>query len=278
MPNLIGLHIDSTPETLYNEIEKYKDKCGVIQLFVSLSKKYNNFYVNLKDLIIKYKLKVSVHISYTINLSKDSTKFMWWIYQMVNEIKLAEKIGAFVVVVHLGKQLDLSLDVALNNMYINLIKVTSLTKKNQIKILLETSTGQGSETLFKIEDLAKFYLKLKRNKLLTEKIGICLDTCHIFNAGYDISNKNKIKLYLDNFERLIGINEIKLIHLNDSKNKLGSYLDRHANINYGYIGKLALIEIARFFTKLGVPIVLETPDEHINDDLELFVTNNLIAA
>ena len=269
MTNLIGLHIDSTPETLIDEIEKYKNKCGIIQLFVSNAKKYKLYYDNLKESVKKYNLKVSVHISYTINLSKDSTKFTWWIHQMADEIKLAEKIGAFVVVVHLGKQLDLSLDVALNNMYINLIKVASLVYNYNIKILLETSTGQGSETLFKIEDLAKFYSKLKDNKLLTNKIGICLDTCHIFNAGYDISDKKKINKYLDDFERLIGINEIKLIHLNDSKNKVGSHLDRHENINYGYIGKEGIIEIAKFFTKLGVSLVLETPDEHITEDLKL---------
>jgi deoxyribonuclease-4 len=271
MTNLIGIHIDSTPETLCNEIEKYKDKCGIIQLFVSNAKKNNKYYDDFKERIKKYNIKVSVHISYTINLSKDSTKFTWWIHQMADEIKIAEKIGAFVVVVHIGKQLDLSLDVALNNMYINLIKVASLVENTKIKILLETSTGQGSEMLFKLEDLAKFYLKLKQNKLLSNKIGMCLDTCHIFNAGYDISNKKKIKIYLDEFEKLIGINEIKLIHLNDSKNKVNSKLDRHENINYGYIGKDGLIEIAKFFTKLGISIVLETPDAHIEDDLKLII-------
>ena len=272
MTNLIGLHIDSTPEILCQQIEKYKNRCGIIQLFVSISKKNKIFYDELKKQIQKYNLKVSVHISYTINLSKDSTKFTWWIHQMADEIKIAENIGAFVVVVHLGKQLDLTIDVALNNMYINLIKVVSLIQKTKIKILLETSTGQGSETLFKIEDLAKFYSKLKENKFLTNRIGICLDTCHIFNAGYDISNKKKIKEYLDKFERLIGINEIKLIHLNDSKNKVNSRLDRHENINHGYIGKESLIEITKFFTKLGVSIVLETPDKYIEEDLKLLLT------
>lgn len=269
MTNLIGLHIDSTPETLKNEIEKYKNRCGVIQLFVSKAKKNKVYYDEFKKLIEKHKMKVSIHISYTINLCKDSTKYMWWIHQMVDEIKLAKYIGAFVVVVHLGKQLDLTLDVALNNMYINLVKVVSLTKNVNIKILLETSTGQGSETLFRLDDLAKFYKNLKINPIFKDKIGICLDTCHIFNAGYDISDKKKIKIYLDEFERLIGINEIKLIHLNDSKNKVDSRLDRHANIDHGYIGKEGLIEITKFFTKLGVSIVLETPDEYIDDDLNV---------
>lgn len=269
MVNLIGIHINSTPETLTREIEKYKYKCGIIQLFISLAKKNRLYYENLKDKIDKYKLKVSIHISYTINLCKDSTKFMWWIYQMVDEIKLAEYIGASFVVVHLGRQLDMEIDPAINNMYINLIKVASLIIKNKIMILLETSTGQGTETLFKIEDLAKFYLKLKSHKLLNKKIGICLDTCHIFNAGYDISNTKNIKSYLTKFEKLIGINEIKLIHLNDSKNKINSKIDRHENINYGYIGKNGLLEIASFFTKLGVPLILETPDAHIDADLKL---------
>ncbi len=269
MTNLIGLHIDSTPTMLIDQIIKYKNRCGVIQLFVSLAKRNKEIYDKIKELIIKHNLKVSVHISYTINLCKDSTKYTWWIHQMVEEIKLAHYIGAFVVVVHLGKQLDLPIEVALNNMYINLIKVAILVDKIPIKILLETSTGQGSETLFKLDEFALFFKKIKSNPILKNKIGICLDTCHIFNAGYDISDKKKIKIYLDEFEKLIGVNEIKLIHLNDSKNKLDARLDRHENLDYGWIGKDALLEIAKFFTKLGVSIVLETPDEHIEEDLEL---------
>jgi deoxyribonuclease-4 len=258
----IGLHIDSTPSSLIDQIKYYHDKkCKVIQFFLSLNKSAKNFYKPIKELCESYNMKISVHISYTINIASDPNKYAWGIRQFIEEIKIAHSIGAFTVVVHLGKQLDLPLEVALNNMLINLLKVHNETKDLDINILLETSTGQGSELCYNLDDFAKFYKKIKQ-----KKIGICLDTCHIFNAGYDISNVKSVEKYLKEFDEKIGLTEIKLIHLNDSYNNLGQKIDRHANIGKGYIGEIGLKQIAMFFSKIGVPLVLETPDKYINED------------
>jgi len=265
--SIYGLHIDSTPKNLLSEIDKYK-KCKVIQLFVSIGKSYREYYEQVRN---KYfnKMLFSVHINYTVNIAQDSSKYNWWINNLVEEIKLAHYIGAFCVVIHLGKSLDLNIDVALNNMYINLLKVHHKLNKINIKILIETSTGQGTEMCYKIEDLAKFYNKFKLNNDLSKRFGICLDTCHIFNAGYDITSKKGVEEYLKLFDKLIGVENIKLIHLNDSKNKLGAHIDRHENINKGFIGLEGLNQVIIFFTKLQVPFVLETPDKFIDDDLKL---------
>jgi deoxyribonuclease-4 len=182
--------------------------------------------------------------------------------QFIEEIAIAHNIGAYAVVVHLGKQLDMSKEVALNNMFINLLKVLEATKNLDIKILIETSTGQGTEMCYDLNEFALFFKKIKNNR-----IGICLDTCHIFNAGYDIRTKKTTENYLKLFEEEIGINYIKLIHLNDSSNDLGMKIDRHQNIGKGYIGLEGIKQIIMFFTSLNIPIVLETPDEYINDDL-----------
>jgi deoxyribonuclease-4 len=184
--------------------------------------------------------------------------------QFVEEIKIAHKIGAYAVVVHLGKQLDLTKEVALNNMFINLLKVLDATMNLDIRILIETSTGQGSEMCYDLDEFAMFFKKIKNNR-----IGICLDTCHIFNAGYDIRTKKTVEEYIKLFEEKIGINSIKLIHLNDSSNDLGMKIDRHQNIGRGYIGVEGIKQIIMFFTSLNIPIVLETPDEYINDDLDI---------
>ncbi len=149
-------------------------------------------------------------------------------------------------------------------MFINLLKVLDATKELDIKILIETSTGQGSEMCYDINEFAMFFKKIKNNR-----IGICLDTCHIFNAGYDIRTKKTTENYLKNFEDKIGINSIKLIHLNDSYNDIGKHIDRHQNIGRGYIGIEGIKQIIMFFTSLNIPIVLETPDEYINDDLAI---------
>lgn len=265
--SLIGIHIDSTPNSLIDQIQYYHNKnCNVLQLFVSTNKKHEEFYEPIKKLITKLGIIISVHISYTINIASDPNNYSWGIMQFVEEIKIAHKIGAYAVVVHLGKQLDLTKEVALNNMLINLLKVLDITKDIDIdiKILIETSTGQGSEMCYDMNEFCMFFKKIKNNR-----IGICLDTCHIFNAGYDIRTKKTTELYLKNFEDKIGINNIKLIHLNDSYNDLGMHIDRHQNIGKGYIGIEGIKQIIMFFSKLNIPIVLETPDEFINDDITI---------
>lgn len=270
MNAITGLHIVSTPENIIYSINKYK-QVKIIQLFVSLAKSNKKYYTELRD-NYKDKYIFSVHISYTVNIAQDSSKYNWWIKKLVEEIQLAEYIGAFCVVIHLGKSLDMSLETALNNMYINLLKVHNLLNNNNIKILIETSTGQGTEMCYQLEELARFYNKFKLNQKLSNRFGICLDTCHIFNAGYDIRTKKGITDYLTEFDKLIGIENIKLIHLNDSKNKLGAHVDRHENLNKGFIGKEGLEQIILLFSKLSVPMVLETPDIYIEDDLK-FIDN-----
>ncbi len=261
--SLYGIHIDSTPSSIIDQIEYYNKKgCKVLQLFVSLNKTAISFYKPIKELCKKLDMKISVHMSYTINIANDPNKYSWGIQQFIEEIKIANQIGAYAVVIHLGKKLDLSLEVALNNMLINLLKVHNETKDLDIKILIETSTGQGSELCYNLDDLAKFYKKIKQNRF-----GICLDTCHIFNAGYDIRTNKLVENYFKEFNDKIGLTEIKLVHLNDSYNELGAKVDRHANIGRGYIGENGLKQIIMLFSKLSVPIVLETPDEFINDDL-----------
>ena len=123
---IIGLHIDSTPNIILAEINKYNNLINkysknktIIQLFVSLAKSNKNYYDLIKE-NFKNKILFSVHISYTINIAKDSSYYNWWIKNLVSEIKIANDIGAFCVVIHLGKSLDLSLETAFNNMYINL--------------------------------------------------------------------------------------------------------------------------------------------------------------
>jgi deoxyribonuclease-4 len=261
--SLIGIHIDSTPNSLIDQIKYYHNKnCNTLQLFVSTNKKHKEFYEPIKKLINKLNIILSVHISYTINIASDPNIYSWGIMQFIEEIAIAHNIGAYAVVVHLGKQLDMSKEVALNNMFINLLKVLEATKNLDIKILIETSTGQGTEMCYDLNEFALFFKKIKNNR-----IGICLDTCHIFNAGYDIRTKKTTENYLKLFEEEIGINYIKLIHLNDSSNDLGMKIDRHQNIGKGYIGLEGIKQIIMFFTSLNIPIVLETPDEYINDDL-----------
>jgi apurinic endonuclease APN1 len=268
----VGIHINSNPnEILASVNDAYKHKAEIVQFFVYSNIKDKSVYTKLKNFLFEHKIKSVVHISYTINCSRAWDDYSPWIKQFIDEIKLADHVGAFACVVHLGKQLNLSVEESTNNMYTSLLYVHQQTKDIQVKILLETSTGQGTEIAYKLDDLAYIYRKFSKhkNKEIVNRFGICFDTCHVFSAGYDIRSKESREIFFDNFNELIGLDHIKLVHLNDSKVECGSNVDRHENLGEGYIGIKALKIIQILFKKLNIPLVLETPNRHIFDDLKL---------
>ena len=269
---LFGSHIDSNISNIQDEIIMINEYNGnLVQFFVN-SKFNTKDYEKIKNDLDKYNIKLVIHASYTINIARDWTDHSWWLKQLYLEMELAEYLGAFGIVIHLGKQLKLSTEEGLNNMYTSLLYIYNKTKDFNIKIFLETSTGQGSEMCYKLEDFAYFFNKfIKINNITKDKFRICLDTCHIFQAGYDISNKKNINKYMNDFERLIGIKYIGLVHLNDSKNELGSKLDRHESLGDGYIGLDAIKYISKFFFNINVPIILETQQDKIKEELKLLL-------
>ena len=267
---LVGKHITNHPDHLFDSLKWIIDhKCNLIQLFIdvfhnnkSLIDKFNNF-------VKKNDVTVIVHSSYTINLSKSNDTRDSNIQHLIYEISIAHAINAKYIVLHMGKKLDLELSQAYNNMFMNLVYVVNSTKNTPVKILLETPAGQGTELCFKLEDFSYFFKKISKNKNIIQRFGICIDTCHIFAAGYDISTLSGVRLYFEAFEELIGIKYINLIHLNDSKNKVGSCVDRHECIGKGCIKEKMLLLLAFKFYSLNVPIILETSSDI--DDLALVV-------
>jgi len=267
---MFGLHIDSDPKNINKELIKYKNlKC--IQLFVNINDKYKNEYIEFKNTSNKFNQNIIVHLSYTINIAQQWDEYSWWITQCIIEINTSADIGAKYVVLHLGKSLDMDLNITLNNMYSCLLYIANKIKDIDIKILLETSSGQGSEMCIKLEDLSKFINKLlqNKNKNISNKFGICIDTCHIFNAGYNLNTKEDVYNYLTEFDKYIGLKNIKLIHLNNSKSELGANIDRHENLEKGKINIEGLGEIIKFAKKLEIPLILETPDIYIDDDIKI---------
>ena len=130
-----------------------------------------------------------------------------------------------------------------------------LTEEQSTTVLLETMAGKGSEVGSRFEELhAIMELVEKRDKL-----GICLDTCHVWDAGYDIVND--LDGVLKEFDQIIGLEHLKAIHLNDSLNALGSHKDRHARIGEGQIGLDALVRVIRHPALDGRPVILETPND-----------------
>jgi len=235
---MIGTHINDI-----NNI--YKNNKKIYQIFIN--EKISNDKKFIKY-IKKNNIIIIVHVSYSINLSKNWSPNSSHILQLINEIKYAYKIGSPYIVIHTGKQMDLPLSVALNNMYSSLLHVLKFTN---IKILLETPSGQGTETLTDIENFCKFIKKFD------DKIGICIDTCHIFVAGNDIRTQKNIDIFFRTIDKIVGIDKVKLCHLNDSKNDVGSRIDRHEVIGKGFIGEKSIKEIIKFLSSIDVPMIEE---------------------
>jgi deoxyribonuclease-4 len=233
---LIGTHIDGNILNILEEVDAcYKKGCTVVQLFVDGMANSDKIavYRQFKQSLVSKCMKCVVHLSYTINCAQSWDDYSSWIRQCCAEIETADIVGAYAVVLHFGKMLSLSLAESYNNMYTSLIHIHRMTSRYQhIRILLETPAGQGTEICHKLEDLSHFYRKLSKhpNPLVNGRFGICIDSCHVFAAGYDLRDVKSIKLYLDQFNSMIGIEHVKLIHMNDAMKELGSNVDRHENI------------------------------------------------
>ena len=130
-----------------------------------------------------------------------------------------------------------------------------LTEEQSTTVLLETMAGKGSEVGSRFEELRAIMELVKKR----DKLGICLDTCHVWDAGYDIVND--LDGVLKEFDQIIGLEHLKAIHLNDSLNALGSHKDRHARIGEGQIGLDALVRVIRHPALDGRPVILETPND-----------------
>lgn len=278
---LFGIHTSSIDDIkIYHNT--HKDFVPIYQVFVSPSTHYDTpeYKKKIKDLKSN-NIKIVVHGSYSINLANrwSETSNDWWIQQLITEIQIANDIGAFCIVIHTGKKLSLSTNEALNNMYSALLHIHRQTSKYQnVKILIETPSGQGTETLTDINDFCYFFNKFVKHpsEEVNNRFGICVDTCHIFAAGYDISKIEQLKHFLDTINKKIGINYIKLFHINDSKGMLNSKLDRHDNLttNTGKIGKNNILRIIKFANDLEIPMILETPGKYILQDYH-WIKDNL---
>ena len=142
-----------------------------------------------------------------------------------------------------------------------------------VTILLENTAGSGSSLGYKFEHLGKIINGVKKN----DKLGVCLDTCHTFTAGYDFRTEKGLNNLLKEFDSIVGLNRLKLVHLNDSKAKLGSKIDRHEHIGKGEIGLAALKRFINHPELKDLPYILETPKKTPKDDpMNLAVVRKII--
>lgn len=268
----IGTHTSII--NIEENIEEIKKLGGnIIQVFVSnpmakqkqdIIEKYKTS--NIKKLLKKNNFKLVIHFPYIFNISKQDIEKN--IVPLYNELIIAKIIGSLGCVIHVGKQLDLDLHDAKRYMFLTLQLLIKkiLEDKLNVKIYLETAAGQGTEILSNLEELKNFYNKFTKKEKNILKL--CIDTCHIYSAGYDINNYEIIDDIFKLFKKDIG-----LIHLNNSKTVLNSHVDRHENIKTGTIDKKALLYFAKKAKKNNIPVILETPNYKYEEEIPYIIKN-----
>lgn len=197
---------------------------------------------------------VILHAPYIINLGntiKVST-YELAVSFLAQEVLRAQEMGIRVIVLHPGAHVTAGVEIGLEKIIEGLNEMMESIDMKDTIIALETMAGKGTEIGRTFEELKQIYDGVKQK----ENLGFCLDTCHIHDAGYDLSDFDKI---LDDFDKILGLENLKVIHVNDSKNIRGSHKDRHANIGYGEIGFDKLIEIIYHPRLAHLPKILETP-------------------
>ena len=199
---------------------------------------------------------IIVHAPYIINPA-NSANLDFAISFLRQEIERVEKLGVTKLVLHPGSHVQLGEETAIKN--IITVLNNCIMSDTKIDICLETMAGKGSEVGINFTQLKRIIDGVVYN----DKIKVCLDTCHLNDAGYDLNNFDDI---LDEFDKIIGIDKIACIHINDSKNEKGSHKDRHENIGFGKIGFDNLLKIIYHEKLKNVPKILETPYIGKDDD------------
>ena len=204
-------------------------------------------------------IETYVHAPFLINLgSPTPSTYENSLASTTYSLERAKSIGAKGVVIHTGSAVDEAhVQNAWNQIKKGVIPVLKKLKDDDPWLLLEPTAGQGQSLVKKLDDLTKYFEALDWHP----KVGVCLDTCHVFAAGHDISKKGGMTETLDLLVNLVGIERIKLIHVNDSMDVCGALKDRHENIGEGKIGIKPFEELVKHPAVADAPLILETPGE-----------------
>jgi deoxyribonuclease IV len=263
--HILGVHL-SIAGGMHHALEK-AEKLGIeaVQIFLKNS---NRWFARpyTEDEIREFKqararipgIRIFAHTGYLINLAGEGDTLAKSIQALEDELNRSALLDIDYLVVHPGSHGGRGLDSGIDRVAESLNRI--LNKKQKTMILLETTAGQGASIGHRFEHLGSIIGRVSLNG----KLGICLDTCHVFAAGYDISEKKKFNSVFKEFNDIIGLDRLRLIHINDSKRECGSRIDRHEHIGKGHIGTAGFTLILNSAKLKNVPCILETPK--FNDD------------
>jgi deoxyribonuclease IV len=267
----IGIHV-SISGKLDQSVDRAKELCcyRAFQIFTCSPRRWDASPLDpgevaaFQSKLMGSAFQVFVHMPYLPNLSSPDGQFYSKSAKVLErEIRRCAELGIKNLVLHFGSHMNTSLESGRNRIVAACQKAIKATEDLQVRLLLENSAdpksvGSNFETIGEVLDL----INDKR------RLGVCLDTCHAFASGYDLSSKEAVAKSLELFDSSVGLTNLFLIHLNDSKGILGSGLDRHESIGKGRIGRAGMSAILTSDKLSSLPVVLETPRDYEGEDKE----------
>jgi len=237
--------------------------CDCLQIFVKNQRQWSARPLGAQDIRLWERARrqtrlepVLAHAGYLINLAcPDARIRRRSIHALIDEANRCEQLGIRELIVHPGSHRGAGRDAGLARVIAGLDEVLERTSRGSVRIVLETTAGQGSSLGGRFEDLAEILAAVAA----PERIGVCLDTCHIHAAGYDLTSPQGYHQTLAQLDALVGLERVVCIHMNDSKTPRGSRVDRHEHIGKGTIGHAGFARLVQDARLAHVPKILETP-------------------
>ena len=274
----IGFHV-SIAAGLQNAVDNaLKIECTAFQIFTRNPRGWAEKVLDARDVqMFKLKLRhsginsdaVAVHMPYLPNLSAPNGElYKKSIDSLISELHRCFQLEIPNLVVHLGSHLGSGTQNGIDQLVNSVDTATDHSKSSdrkngKVTILLENSAGQKNSIGSKLEDIRSIL-----DKISSKNVGICMDTCHAFAAGYDLRSEKKNDDFVDKFDSVIGLEKLRLIHLNDSEKEIGSHIDRHEHIGLGKIGVKGMSAILKNRKVKGKPIIMETKEDSVRNNLD----------
>lgn len=267
---LLGVHV-STSGGLHEAVKRAKGVgCETFQIFTSNPKGWE-FKVRSEEEILEFKNSareagidtIFGHMIYLTNLASNNPYiYTNSINSLISGLVLAEKAGLTGVITHIGSHGGRGSKDGVERVS-NALKQALLTTESKVPVILETDAGPGSHMGATFKEIGQIIKKVG-----SDQVKVCLDTCHVYAAGYNVSTDEGLEKTLAEFNAEIGLDRLVVLHLNDSKGTLGSHLDRHEEIGKGEIGLEAFRRIINHPKLKNLPGIVETPDNKATAEVE----------
>ena len=266
----VGLHV-SIAGSIDKALDRAREKqCDVFQIFTRNPRGWG--FVDLEEervkefrrKMIEYQIAHGVaHLPYLPNLASPKADFYEKsVSSLIADLRRCERLSIPYLVFHLGSHLGAGASAGLKRL-VSAVNQALAAVDNDVMLVMENTAGQRNSIGSTFEELRYIWDKLTHR----DRVGICLDTCHVFASGYDLRNRRAVRETLSNFQKVLGFEKLVVIHLNDSRGPLGSGIDRHEHIGMGNIGEEGFRELLRDDRIRAVPMILETPIDNRRDDV-----------